>query len=675
MVKRPRGEEGAEAEAQSVSRPKPAPKPVAEKPKSVFRSLLERVALPIVRQVVVPSLAKKALLDHDVVSAATSTPGVPAEVARCEPALQHPAEILRDQYGVPHIYTQCSADLFFLQGVTHAEDRLFQMELTRRLYSGSLAEFAGEKALSIDKFAKTLGWERLAAKGIGLLRRSRNPNKPQVLTLLTKYVEGLNVTIAALKKKGQLPWEFKIAKIQPREWTVQDVLGIMYVVAFKMSFGFQAPLVRHYLHCVAGGDDPNSVYNKWFSRDTAEEVEGPETVESSQWHLDKEELVQAYIRAILSDDSNQDDGSGGGIGGILHPQPGQGSNAWCIHPTHTAEGEGTLLANDPHLETGVPTFFYESHLCSQGKSGSSDDIHFAGMTVPGFPGMVLPGHNGDVAWGVTLSMCDVEDVYVELFVGEEDNRLGFPLHYQSQGRKKEVEVFEHEIRVAGRKEPVRYVSGNTVHGPIISSLGHGIQPAIDNLRGAPTLPEERYEIAFTARHLGEDLYKNLFVFYDVLRSDSAEAARRNFSKLISPSLNICIADRFGDIAYTLAGEVPLRNTPPGSEGFPLCGWTGEARWTGMVSGDDLPHTINPAKGFVVSANHKVIDFETTEYVSHSLSFPLQSPQPPPFLSCSLTDLLCILHILSLSLSCMVGIPTTLETCGKTLTGPRRSTIV
>ena len=486
----------------------------------------DNLALPAVRQVLVPALARKALLDHDL---GVGTPGVPSEVKVTlrEDGLKESAEILRDQYGVPSIYAQNDEDLFFLQGRCHVEDRLFQMEMTRRLASGRISEFAGERALSIDKFARTMGWERLAADELAALtkasRKKRGGEKEaEVLRMIESYVSGINSTIADLSSKGKLPFEFVLGKIDvSTPWEPQDVLAVMHVMAFKLSFGFQGPIIKHALSLVLGDE----VANSWF------QGSGPDCPETStsQFHPNASELIRKM--AVFDF----------GLSEII--REGQGSNAWCIDPEHTADGVGALLANDPHLDTGIPTFFYETHLCSARGRHGAEGLHFTGMTVPGIPGLVLPGHNDHVVsflmtflmtflslndfsppllgalpvltipprlfrsvtlrkcWGVTLSMCDVEDVYVEMVNREE----GYYVANRDQYR--DLETFDHEIRVKSLSEPVKCASAWTQHGPIISDLGHDMQVGMDGLMGAiaegDVAPPDGadFELSYAARHL------------------------------------------------------------------------------------------------------------------------------------------------------------------------------
>ena len=581
-----------------------------KRPRPSIKSLItEYAALPLVRNVVVPFLAKRALLDHDRIC--ETVPGVPVEVRVKVPAgggLKDNCEVLRDEWGVPHVYAANDEDMFYLQGRCHVEDRWFQMETTRRLQSGTIAAFAGEKALSIDKFARAMGWRRLAAQEVAALEEGGEEER-EVLQMVRSYVRGVNETIADLTSRGKVPWELSLLKIDvSAPWTPEDVLGIMHVLAFKLSFGFQGPIVKHALIQALG----EGIASEWLVSNSIPEG-CPPTV--SGWHKNATEVIRKMAKQRHA------------VPELM--RPGLGSNAWCIGPGHTAEGVGAILANDPHLDTGIPTFFYESHMCSKGLDGKSREqgLHCAGMSVPGIPGMVLPGHNDHVAWGVTLSMCDVEDVFVELCSSDErdyDARLGFApfyLHTPEGGDeaiKAAMEVHEHEIEVKGWNDPVTYHSADTRHGPVISRLGHELQTAMDGATAAAASDagddSMNFEISYSARHLRADLYKNFVVFLGVLRSKSAVEVRQRFSQLVSPSLNICIADREGNIAYQTSGKVPRRSCRPGEETLPLEGWTWENEWLGDIEGDDLPWRVNPPEGRIVTANHKIIDPNT--YTHH-----------------------------------------------------------
>jgi penicillin amidase len=612
-----------------------------------FRKAKRKVMLPLARRLLVPTWAKKALLDHDQES--TNTRGIPMEVKKVEPILLSGAEVLRDSFGVPHIYTSNEQDLFFLQGMVHVEDRLFQMEMTRRLYSGTLAQVFGPDALAVDKFSRTMGWVRLAEEQVKKMKSSAE--MAPVMTMMKSYVEGVNKTMADLSKSGKLPFEYKVAGFKPIPWTVTDLMGIMHVISFKMSFGFQAPIIRHHLMLIALGKSPTQMspderkrgnYARQYLSEHAPKC--PATVSQTKAAGGSHANANAKRGKKAKKDhaseeedtwSESSENSFNVVEGYLSDffSDGQGSNWWCVRGDSTKEDSvpDTVLANDPHLDTGIPTFFYECHLFMNPKGyklGSKNyfektgtsSLHFAGMTVPGFPGMVLPGHNQHVAWGVTLAMCDVEDVYIEMFKGKIDKDLGFPRKYQIHkgGKEKTLSVqrYTHSIEVKGRKEKVKYVSADTINGPIISHLGNGIQHAIDEAKAVAFEecpdPNTHFEMSYQARHLSPDLYRNCICFYNILRATSVHKAKKYFSNLASPSLNISLADNSGNIAYQLAGEVPIRKSPPGSETFPLCGWSGQAGWRAMVKGDQLATVVNPPSNRIVSANHKITD-EISQY--------------------------------------------------------------
>ena len=196
-----------------------------------LRKAKRTVMLPLARRVLVPAWAKNALLDHDRES--TSTRGIPMEVKKVEPSLLSEAEVLRDSFGVPHIYTSNEQDLFFLQGMVHVEDRLFQMEMTRRLYSGTLSQVFGPDALAVDKFSRTMGWVRLAEEQLQKMQSSAE--MAPVVAMMESYIRGVNKTMSELTKSGKLPFEYKVAGFKPIPWTVTDLMGIMHLISFKMS--------------------------------------------------------------------------------------------------------------------------------------------------------------------------------------------------------------------------------------------------------------------------------------------------------------------------------------------------------------------------------------------------------------------------------------------------------
>ncbi len=341
-----RGPKRKGAPVVSASEP---PLTIEKRRKSVLQKISSAAIGSIVRL-----LSSRSLLAHDRTS--DVTPGIPIENVRTEPGLRQDAKIFRDAWGAPSIYAGCLEDAFYLQGVCHAEDRLLQIELSKSLVRGTLSTFAGEKAIPADKFSKTMGWAALGEVAHANLRRDATKGKKdaqEILDCFQAYCDGINRTAKRLAFRKQLPFEFLILGLSPNPWKIGDLFAIMHVVSFKLSVGFQLPLLRQLI------EEALPAHGHWLFEDSRPEC--PPTVP------DPESVRNAAF-------------------GFGLPRQGGGSNAWCIARDKCQDGVGPLVANDPHLDPSFPSFFYE-----MGTFVPSRGVATQGMTTPGFPALALPG--------------------------------------------------------------------------------------------------------------------------------------------------------------------------------------------------------------------------------------------------------------------------------------------
>ena len=249
-----------------------------------------------------------------------------------------------------------------------------------------------------------------------------------------------------------------------------------------------------------------------------------------------------------------------------------GSNNWVVNGTRTASGK-PLLANDPHLGAQIPAIWYLAGI-------QGDKVHAVGATLPGLPAVVI-GHNDEIAWGVTNLGPDVQDLYMERV------NPANPGQYEVNGQWTDLQVVPEEIKVKGEEKPINWAARATRHGPLISDVtderGHALAlrwPALDP----------------------GDTTMNAFLAINYARNwDDFTAAMRDY---IGPSQNFVFADRAGNIGYFGPGRIPVRAKGDGTT--PVPGWTDEYAWTGWIPFEQLPHAYNPADGYVVTANNKVV---------------------------------------------------------------------
>lgn len=346
------------------------------------------------------------------------------------PGLGAPVEVIRDRWGVPHLYARDNRDLFLAQGYVHAQDRLWQMELHRRTGHGRLAEAFGPVALESDRFLRTLGFGRVARReAAALVGGAREA--------IEAYCAGVNAFIAA--NRGRLPVEFAILRLAPRPWEPADVLVWGKVMALNLSENWAAELLRARIVAAVGPERAAAL-------DWAYPDDHPLTVPAGARYG-----PALGERALEGAEAARPFAGGGDVA--------QGSNAWVVGGARTVSG-APLLANDPHLALQLPSLWYEIQL-------TGGDYAVAGASIPGSPGVVI-GHNARIAWGVTNGMTDVQDLYLERF----DPADPTGTRYEYRGQWEQAEVVREEIAVRAGRATVTEIEEVRItrHGPIVSGL-------------------------------------------------------------------------------------------------------------------------------------------------------------------------------------------------------------
>ena len=346
------------------------------------------------------------------------------------PGLAAPVEIARDAYGIPHITAANDHDLSFAQGFVHAQDRLFPMDLERRLARGELAEIFGEEALPADRLFRHLGF---AARAPGLFASLPEKSKG----IVRAYCEGVN---AAMESLRAWPVELRLLDAAPRRFTPEDIVAIGLLKSFGLAqWGEEIALYRAV---------------QKLSREMAEDL-------MPRVPPDSPVIAPAFVASSLPGVSPSvlSDGLASlsrTVGGL--PRAG-GSNAWAVSGGKSATGR-PLLANDPHILLPCPSLWYENHLVAPG-------VDVYGVSFPGAPGVII-GHNPGIAWGFTNVMLDDADFFLERVDGE---RVMFRGKWIPMTKRVE------RIRVRGRKEETVTV-WETAHGPVLSPVLAGVSAAL-----------------------------------------------------------------------------------------------------------------------------------------------------------------------------------------------------
>lgn len=461
-------------------------------------------------------------------------------------ALQAPVQVNWDERGVPHLQARNQTDLYRALGFLHAQDRLFQMEMVRRLARGELAEILGPKLLDTDRLFRTL---ELRAQAEVMAQRIDH-HSPTWQALLA-YLDGIN----EFQQTRPLPIEFEVLRIQPRPFTPVDTLTVAGYLAYSFAAALRTEPVLTYVRDQLGPD-----YLRVF--DLAPHplgVPGPMARRPALGRSDWQALAR------LSELGQQ----ALALAGV---PVFEGSNAWAVSGQRTSSGK-PLLAGDPHITYALPAVWYEAHL-------SAPDFELYGHFQALNP-FALLGHNHQFGWSLTMFQNDDMDL-VALKVN--------PANAQQvwyQGRWVELKSRSETIAVKDA-EPVTLTLRRSPYGPIIN------QAFADSLGKTP--------IALWWTFLETD-NPILEAFYELNRADTLPKARDAASKIHAPGLNIVWANAAGDIGWWAAAKLvqrPLDVNP----NFILDGGTAQADKPGFYPFADNPQEENPARGYIVSANHR-----------------------------------------------------------------------
>ena len=466
----------------------------------------------------------------------SSLPVVEGEIA--VPGLDAPVTVTRDAHAVPHIEAASLLDATFAQGYVHAQDRLFQMEFQRRLAAGRLAEVLGARALGFDRYLRTLGLYRLALASVA-------HQEPATRAWLEAYAAGVNAYLAT--RRGLLPPEFLLLRhFEVEPWTPADSLVWLKMMALDLSSNWREEVLRLQLEDRL---TPAQMADLW-----------PDYPPDAPVTLALAPALRKRLAAALP----------------FLPLPGFGSNAWVLAPERTATG-GALLANDPHLGLQAPGTWYLVHL-------NAPDGSLTGASLPGVPGVVL-GHNGKIAWGLTTTGSDVQDLFIEQLEGRPDL-------YLTPDGSPPFEQREEVIRVRGGP-PVTLTVRSTRHGPVVSDLG---RPGPEELE-----PDQVAALAWPALAADDTTLQGLF---KVMQANDWEGFVAALRDVVAPQQNVFYADDAGRIGFYVPGRVPVRRSGKGLR--PVPGWTGDFDWTGWIPFEQLPHAVDPPTGALVNANNKVV---------------------------------------------------------------------
>jgi len=464
--------------------------------------------------------------------------------------LKAKVEVIRDKWGVPHIYAENMEDLLFSQGFIHAQDRFWQMEFNRRMAAGRLSEILGEPALLADKTFRRLALRQAAQQDYEAMAGEER-------ALLRSYSEGIN----AFLRQKKLPLEFSILRYKPEDWHPLDSLLWSKVMAIGQSGNFEAELLRAQLVQKVGPE-------------IAARLEPLETLDLPQIVPVGADYSGIDFEAIMVEFGRLHEFNG--LAGA-----GNGSNNWVVDGSKSVTGK-PLLANDPHISNTTPAVWYEVHL-------HAPDFEVAGVSLPGVP-FVIIGHNRHIAWGVTNTMADYQDGFIEKV--DPAN----PKRYEYKGEWREFESWHEEIKVKGGKPTVQKEYFRSVHGPIMSEFNPNLAPAENgsSLEKAVAVCWTLYETSRATRAI-----------LQVNRAKNWEEFREALREWDIPSLSFVYGDVDGNIGFQYTGRIPVRGKGKGM--LPSPGHSGEYDWQGYIPFEELPSLYNPPSHLIYTANNQMTD--------------------------------------------------------------------
>jgi penicillin G amidase len=470
------------------------------------------------------------------------------------PGLTDEVRIVRDRWGIPHIYAKNTDDLFFAQGFVQAQDRLFQIDLWRRSTQGRLAEILGASYVDRDRLARLMRYR-------GDMNTEWESYSPDAHRIATRFVAGINAQIATTGE--HLPEEFSVAGYRPELWKPEDLLS--RAEGFVMTYNASDEVFRARMTAAVGLERTQML----LPLDPPVSAPPPAGIDLA--------AVDATVRpalAAISTPARFGAAAAPAATAFLDHQnraTRDGSNNFVVAGSKSATGK-PILANDPHRNLDHPSLRYLVHLNAPG-------WNVIGSVVPWFPGVAI-GHNDRIAWGLTIFAADVQDLYVEPLNPANLRQV------KSGGRFVDMEVVKDEIRVKDQTQAVAVEHLYTAHGPVV---------AIDAQR----------HLAYTLRWVGSE--PGTAGYLGALALDRAanwNEFRTALQRWKVPGENFVYADVDGNIGYQAAALVPVR--PDWHGVYPVDGATGGHEWRGWRTLDELPHAFNPDAGFLATANHNTL---------------------------------------------------------------------
>jgi penicillin amidase len=458
-------------------------------------------------------------------------------------------EIYRDEYGIPFIITEDEEDAIFALGYVHAQERMFQMDLTRRAGEGRLSEILGSKTIPFDKMFRTMGLYKLVEESY-----------PKLNPLSQKYLESYAAGVNAYIKEadGNFTFEFDVLGYEPELWKPEHSLVMVKLMAWELNISWWTDIAFSHLVQKLGEEKVRGIlpdFDENAPTIIPKHLSSASKITTQFYQVDKE------FREFM-----------GFVGTHI------GSNNWIVNGNKSESGK-TIIANDPHLAFQAPGKFMFSVIRSNGLNGE-------GFSIPGMPAFII-GKNQDIAWVLTNVMADDADFYVEQFDSTKTK-------YYFQNEWKDLSIYSDTLYVKGG-EPVVFDIKKTHRGPIISDI-HTFNTLFKN--------EYQDRANISMRWTALDFSDEIFAMISINKAKNWSDFKDGVEYFTAPGQNFVYGDKEGNIGYICGVKLPKRKS--NSPTLVYDGTTDEHDWKGFIPYNEMPKLFNPSDNFIASANNKTI---------------------------------------------------------------------
>jgi penicillin amidase len=463
-----------------------------------------------------------------------------------------------DSVGIPHIIAQNDNDVAFALGYLHAKERLFSMDLYRRAGEGRLSEIFGKRTLKFDELFRTIGITRT-------IKENFNKYDKTTLSLLKSYADGMNYFIG--NNKSKLPIEFDLLGYEPEPWTEIHSLLMIRMMAWELNLNWWADFIYAELIEKFGVEKASEILPDVSTKDLNNIPKSSNSISG---------LAQNFLQSNFQFKK---------FFGLEGSQIG--SNNWVVDGKKSSSGE-PIIANDPHLPYSVPSKWYLAAIKTQ------DEI-LAGVTLPGVPGIVI-GTNSHIAWALTNLMNDETDFYLEKIDSSKKN-------YFLDNKWQPLKVIKDTIKIKNHQSKIIQIA-STHRGPIISDVHQMIFFYNEDKKSFP---------AISMHWLGLEFSDEMFAFYRINKAKNFQEFKEAVSDFSVPGQNFLYADKDGNIGYIAGAKIPIRSS--NSSSIISDGTKSSNDWLGFVSKNEMITYLNPANGFLATANSNHFD-KLNFYITH-----------------------------------------------------------